>query len=68
MFFISDNLEVKMQQFLNMAKDRCIKHKLVQKSNVVEAFKTFPRRGKIKVERKGEMEILRVLGYGNCQF
>ena len=47
-----------MQQFLNMAKDRCIKHKLVQKSNVVEAFKTFPRRGKIKVERKGEMEIL----------
>ena len=57
-----------MQQFLNMAKDRCIKHKLVQKSNVVEAFKTFPRRGKIKVERKGEMEILRVLGDGNCQF
>ena len=57
-----------MQHFLNLAQDRCIKHKLVQKLNMTEAFSTFPRRGKIKVEKKGEMEILRTLGDGNCQF
>ena len=35
---------------------------------MAEAFSTFPRRGKVKVEKKVEVAILRTLDHGNCQF